>query len=290
MRLNRFPSWLHLLAAGLCAAVVSSSALATEPADDPSTIIATVNGVEYPFDIFRVFFVERMQQQGNDQNTPQLQEIAFNDFLNMIVAAQDAEARNLGTMREVQAALELQRLAILSTAALQTIAEESNPSDDELQAAYANFVEQAKRTEYKARHILLDDEDKARALIKKIDRKGKNFEALAREHSLGPTKDKGGDLGWFDARQMVKPFADAVAQMKPGTFTKEPVQTQFGWHIIQLEETRIAEPPSFDEARMQLEVSLRRQKVVERLGQLREQADVVLNEDVVKMKDASADN
>ncbi len=254
------------------------------PLDDPNTIIATVNNVQYPLDVFRVFYNERLQQSGG-QNSPELQEQAFNEFLNLVVASQEGTALKLEKKREVQAALELQKMVILSTAALQTMAADVKPTDDELKAAYDQFVKQAKRTEYKARHILVDTEEKAKDLIKQLDKKkGKNFEELANEKSLGPTAEKGGDLGWFDLRQMVKPFADAVSQLKPGSYTPEPVQTQFGWHIILLEETRMAEPPKFEDAKAQIEASVRRQKVVEKLGELRKAAQVKLNESIVKMK------
>jgi peptidyl-prolyl cis-trans isomerase C len=116
-------------------------------------------------------------------------------------------------------------------------------------------------------------------------KKAKNFEQLAKENSLGPTADKGGDLGWFDARQMVKPFSDAVAKLKPGEWTEEPVQTQFGWHVILLEDTRDAEPPSLEDAKPSLEAAVKRQKVAAKLAEMRNEAMVELNEDVVKLKE-----
>lgn len=255
--------------------------------DDASTPIATVNGVEYPLDVFRVFYSERVQ---GGENTPEMQERAFNEFLNLIVASQQAEKENMESRRDVQAGLELQRMVILSAAKLQEFGEQAQPSDEDLKKAYEEFVKQAKRTEYRARHILLDDEEKAKDIIKQLKKKkGKNFEELAKENSLGPTAEKGGDLGWFDSRQMVKPFADAVAEMEVGSFSAEPVKTQFGWHVIMLEETREAEPPSFDEVKPQLEVALKRQMVLEKLSELREKAKIELNEDVVKMKEDGAE-
>ncbi|WPL15390.1 putative parvulin-type peptidyl-prolyl cis-trans isomerase precursor [Thiorhodovibrio winogradskyi] len=255
------------------------------PVADPSTLIATVNGVGYPLDVFRVFYSERLQ--GNE-NTPQMQERAFNEFLNLIVASQQAEKDNLEAEREVQAALELRRMAILSSAAMQKFGNQAETSEEDLKQAYDNFVKQAKATEYKARHILLDDEAKAKDIIKQLKKKkGNNFQELAKENSLGPTAEKGGDLGWFNSRQMVEPFAKAVGEMKIGSFTTEPVQTEFGWHVILLEETREAEIPSFEEVKPQLEVALKRQQVLDQLNALREQAKVELNEDVVKMKEGA---
>jgi peptidyl-prolyl cis-trans isomerase C len=276
-----------LLIAGLMlAAPVTAQQGQAQPGD--GTLLATVNGQPYELDTFRAFFSERVQQTGG-QNTPELQQQAFNEFLNLVVASQEADKRDLGDLPEVQSALEMQRMMVLSAAALQQIAAESDPSEKELEAAYDDLVEQEKRTEYKARHILVDEKAQAEDLIKKLDKsKGKDFEKLARESSLGPTAEKGGDLGWFDARRMVKPFSDAVASMEPGTYTKQPVQTQFGWHVILLEETRAAEPPSFDAAKPRLEATVRRQKVADKLNELRAAADVKLNEDVVKVREEPA--
>ncbi len=281
-----------MLATLLCAgpALAAEDQAAAETPAEPVTI-ATINGKPYGLDLFRIFYTERVQQSGG-QNTPELQERAFNEFLNLAVASQEADKLGLADDPEVKAATQLQNMVIMSSAALQTMAQQANPTDEELQEAYKRFAEQAKRTEYKARHILVDDQAKAEALIKKLDEsKGKGFAEMAKENSLGPTAEKGGDLGWFDAGQMVQPFADAVSKLKPGSYTEQPVQTQFGWHIIELEETRIAEPPSFEDAKAQLETTVRREKVAEALGKLRVDAKVELNQDVVKLKeDAKADD
>ncbi|HBG94013.1 MAG TPA: peptidylprolyl isomerase [Chromatiaceae bacterium] len=246
--------------------------------------IATVNNKNYQLDLFRLFFIQR-QQETKSQNTPAFQEQTFNEFLSLIVAAQEGEKRNLAENADVQTALELQRLMILSNAALQSIAKDNPPTEDELKQAYEKFKEQAQRTEYKARHILVDEQAKAEALIKQLDdSEGKNFDTLARENSSGPTAEKGGDLGWFDARNMVKPFADAVAGLEPGSYTEKPVQTQFGWHVILLEETRNAEPLSYEEAKPRLEAVVKRNKVANILNEMREEAQVELNEDIVKLK------
>ncbi|KAA6184665.1 peptidylprolyl isomerase [Thiohalocapsa marina] len=272
----------------LSAALVVLPASAQETIETDQTLIGTINGQPYALDLFRIFFAQRAQ--GEQMNNPALQEQAFNEFLSLVVAAQEGEKRKLGDEPDVQQALQLQRMMILSNAALQQIADENPASEDELKEAYERFKEQAKRTEYKARHILVDEKAKAEDLIAKLDKsKGKDFESLAKEHSLGPTAEKGGDLGWFDARQMVKPFSDAVSAMEPGSWTEQPVQTQFGWHVILLEETRAAEPPSFEEARPTLEAAVRRQKLTEALSSLREQAKVELNEDVVVLKNDGAE-
>jgi len=281
------PLSLSVLLTALIAAA-PGSLLAQDEAATPTatadTNIASVNGKDYSLDLFRVFFTQRLQET-NGQNSPAFQEQAFNEFLSLVVAAQEGEKRDLATNADVQTAIKLQRLMILSNAALQSIANDSPPTDDELKQAYEKFKEQAQRKEYKARHILVDEKAKAEELIKQLDdSKGEGFDELAKENSLGPTAEKGGDLGWFDARQMVKPFSDALSTLEPGSYTKQPVQTQFGWHVIMLEETRTAEPPTFEEAKPTLEAAVTRQKVADALNELREKAEVDLNQDVVKLK------
>ncbi len=278
----------RFITASLLAIAVASPACAQEAQEVDDTLIATVNGQPYQLDLFRAYYGELLQQRSG-QDSPQLQEQAFNEFMNLVVASQEGKKRNLADDPEVKTALELQRMVVLSAAALQSIGAETNPTEEQLRQAYDEFVAQSQRTEYKARHILLDDKDKAQALIEELDAAdGEGFETLAEENSLGPTAEKGGDLGWFDSRRMVKPFADAVAEMEPGTYSKQPVQTQFGWHVILLEETRTAEPPSFEQAKPQLEAMLRQQRIAEALTELRNNAEVELNEEVVKVKEVPA--
>lgn len=279
----------RFITASVLALAMTAPACAQEAQETDETLIATVNGQPYQLDLFRAYYAELLSQR-DGQDSPQLQEQAFNEFMNIVVASQEGEKRDVTENPEVQTALALQRMMVLSAAALQSIGAETNPTEAELKQAYDQFVEQSQRTEYKARHILLDDKDKAQALIEELDKaNGEGFETLAEEHSLGPTAEKGGDLGWFDSRRMVKPFADAVAEMEPGSYSEQPVQTQFGWHIIKLEETRTAEPPSFEQAKPQLEAVLRQRAVAEALTKLRNEADVQLNEEVVKVKEIPAE-
>jgi len=252
----------------------------TAPAGDVN--IATVNGTPYSLELFRMFYMERMQETQH-QNDEAFQQQAFNEFMSLVVASQEAEKRKLQDDPGVTTALELQRLKVLSNAAVAAMSREIEVSDEELKQAYEQVKKQAERTEYKARHILVKDEGEAKKLIKELDKKA-DFAELAKKHSLGPTAKNGGELEWFDQSQMVQPFANAVAAMKPGTYSKEPVQTQFGWHVIKLEETRMAEPPAFEDIKPQLTAMVQRQKIGEQLMAMRDKALVELNEDIVKVK------
>ena len=268
-----------LLGAGSCLAEDAKEAEAAPAAD---ANIATVNGTPYSLDLFRMFYMERMQETEHE-NDQAFQQQAFNEFMSLVVASQEGERRKLTDDRGVATALELQRLKVMSNAALASMAQEIEVSDDEITKAYEQVKKQAARTEYKARHILVKDEDEAKKLIKELDKKA-DFAELAKKHSLGPTGKSGGELEWFDKGQMVQPFAEAVAAMEPGTYTKEPVQTQFGWHIINLQETRTAEPPKLEDVKPQLTAMVQRQKLGERLAEMRDKAMVELNEEVVQVK------
>jgi peptidyl-prolyl cis-trans isomerase C len=275
MKISRFP----LL---ICALLVAGAATAQD-AEEPITgdvVIATVNGTPYSLDLFRLFYLERLQQS-QGENSAAFQEQAFNEFMSLVVASQEAAKRQLEQDPEVAVAVELQRMKILSNAALASMGNELEPTEEELKKAYDEVKENASRTEYKARHILVKEEDEAKKLIEDLEG-GADFGDLARKHSLGPTGKNGGEFDWFDANQMVAPFSEAVATMEVGAFTKTPVQTQFGWHVIELQDSRKAEPPSYEEAKPQLVVLLKRQAIGEKLIEMRDGAMVELNEDVVK--------
>ncbi|MGA7979311.1 MAG: peptidyl-prolyl cis-trans isomerase [Chromatiaceae bacterium] len=250
----------------------------TAPSGD--TTIATVNGQALPLDLFRLFYAERLHQT-NQKNSPALQNQVFNEFINVVVTAQDAEHKGLEKQDNVRLALELQRLQLLSRVALQAVAQTEPPTDAELKKAYDARYGNDQRTEYKARHILVKTEDEANKVIKELEG-GADFADLAKASSLGPTGTKGGELGWFDAAQMVPPFIQAVAALKPGEYTKKPVQTQFGWHVILLEETREAAPPALEDVKGELTAQIQREKLSKYVAEIRNKTDLKLNTDLIK--------
>jgi peptidyl-prolyl cis-trans isomerase C len=204
--------------------------------------------------------------------------------MTMVVAAQEGQKRKLQDVPEVAQAIEVQRLKIMSNAALSTMAQDIKVTDDELKKAYEEVKKTAARTEFKARHILVKDEATAKKIIKELEKKDADFGELAKKYSeVSTAKTDGGALDWFDANLMPKPFADAIAKMKTGTTTKEPVQTQFGWHVINLQETRTAEPPNFEDTKPQLTAMVQHQKLAVEVNKLRDAAKVELNEEVVKV-------
>ena len=147
------------------------------------------------------------------------------------------------------------------------------PNDELVNSAYKNLINELKGSlEYNASHILLKDEDQAKTIRKDIDN-GKNFEALAKEHSIGPTGKNGGNLNWFDLANMVPEFSTALMVLSEGDVS-QPVQTKFGWHIIKLNETREKKIPEFKRIEAQLRQNLRQKKINDYLKSLSENSEI----------------
>jgi peptidyl-prolyl cis-trans isomerase C len=151
---------------------------------------------------------------------------------------------------------------------------EKAASDDELHKRYDQFVkDHPPKEEVSARHILVDKEEEAKAIIADLD-KGADFAALAKQKSTDPGKDNGGDLGFFKREDMVPEFSEAAFKLKKGEYTKQPVHSQFGWHVIMVEDRRLGAPPSFEEAKAELTNEVAREVVGERIKELRSGAKI----------------
>jgi len=150
-------------------------------------------------------------------------------------------------------------------------------TDEAIKAEYEKMVSGPGGTEYKARHILVKTEGEAKTVIEKL-KKGEKFEELAKTYSTGPSKTKGGDLGWFSPNQMVPPFSAAVVALKKGEYTTTPVKTQFGWHVILLEDSRKKTPPAFESVKARIRSSLQMQEIQKHIEELRKNATIVMAE------------
>jgi peptidyl-prolyl cis-trans isomerase C len=200
-------------------------------------VAATVNGTP-----IRESLVGLMLKQRTDLGKPASAESrnAFIDSLAMqLIITQEAIKKGLDNAPEVSDRIELSRQSILIEAFVQDYLKNNAISDDMLNAEYDKIKAQATGTEYKARHILVEQEAEAKDIIARLKTNPKAFEALAKEKSKDRgSKGNGGDLGWFDPRGMVPEFGAAVAQLAKGKFTEEPVKSQFGYHVILLEDSR----------------------------------------------------
>ncbi|EDP66999.1 hypothetical protein BAL199_18098 [alpha proteobacterium BAL199] len=182
--------------------------------------------------------------------------------------ANTARAADLAKREDVARRIRRAEDQVLSQVYLtETIA--AQVTEDALRERYKTFAaEQSGREEAHASHILLDTEDQAKAVIADLD-KGGDFAALAKERSTDPAGAEGGDLGWFSAEQMVPEFSQAAFALTPGTYSKEPVKSQFGWHVIKLVEKRTTEAPAFEQVRDQLASELSRELITAKLDTLR---------------------
>ncbi len=233
--------------------------------------VATVNGETISEEQLNEFLAEREVQ--SEQLTPEQRTQVIEQLVARELLLQDAGKHKLEESPRVQQNLAELKEELLIGAAVERALEENPVTEEQMRAEYKKQAPELRQQEFKARHILLNEQAEAEKLIEELNR-GADFQQLAREHSTGPSAPEGGDLGWFTADRMVPPFADAVRSMQPGTYTKSPVQTQFGWHVILLEETRTTEPPPYEALKPQLEQLIQRQNVAEYIHNLRQQAKV----------------
>jgi peptidyl-prolyl cis-trans isomerase C len=204
-------------------------------------------------------------------------DVLFNGILDQMIQ-QEALSQALGDdlSRSDRLGIENELRALRAAIVLQGAAEAA-VTDEALQEAYeARFADATPATEYNANHILVETEDEAKALIAELEG-GADFETLAKEHSTGPSGPNGGALGWFGLGMMVPEFEQAVVALEPGAISG-PVQTQFGWHVIKLNETRLAEAPTLDQMREELTNEIQETAVREAIDSLTGAVEVVRNE------------
>ncbi len=236
-------------------------------------VAATVNGVP-----ISERFVDMMLKQRTDLGREASAEArrGFVDRLAMqLVIAQEAVKNGFDKKPEVMDQMELSRQSILIDAFIQEYLKNHAISDDELKAGYEEIKKAASGNEYKARHILVETEAEAKEIIAKLNKNLKAFEALANEKSKDRgSKANGGDLGWFDPQGMVPEFGAAVAALSKGKFSEQPVKTQFGYHVILLEDIRAKSVPSLEQVKDTLMQQLQGQNLKKHLDELKTKAKI----------------
>lgn len=220
---------------------------------------------------FEAFVKAAARKSAADLTPDELKE-AINQYINMQVAAESAVKGGLEKDAEVKTQIELGRVNVLSETFLKRYIDANPASDTELKAEYDAQVA-GTPPEYRARHILVEDEALAKAIIEKLKAKG-DFAALAKQYSKDGSAQNGGDLGWFSPQTMVKEFSDAVVKLAKGQYTEAPVKTQFGWHVIQLDDTRAPQLPPFEEVKDRVSQIVQRKKVQVYLEELRKASTV----------------
>jgi len=271
---------LIILAAGLLAActkpagdaaTTTDAAKTADGAKAAVTTVATVNGKQLSSELLDGFVKAvsgGAQEPPSDEQKAQM----LDQLINMTLAAQSAEKDGLAKDSAVQARLELLRTQILAEAASEKFVKANPISEEELKAEYDTQVA-AMPKEYKARHILVEKKETAESIIRELQAGG-DFAKLAEKESKDSSAKSGGDLGWFSPQTMVKPFADAVAALEKGKYTTEPVQSEFGFHVILLEDIRSPEVPEFEQVKPQVEMFAQRKKLQGYIDGLRAAAKI----------------
>ena len=252
------------------ATAAASDTQAPAGAASAETVVATVSGE----DITLGEMILMKQAVAQDPQMAGLPDQALWDMMLDQLIRQTAVAAAAGDdlSPATRAELELQRRNTLAASVISRIAD-SEPTDAEIQAVYdRTFGETAPVTEYSAAHILVETEDEAKAIKTELDG-GADFGALAEEKSTDNSGPNKGDLGWFTADQMVQPFGDAVKSLDKGAVS-DPVQTQFGWHLIKLNDSRQKDAPKLDEVREQMAQLVRRDKVEAEINRTVSEAQV----------------
>ena len=251
--------------AGVALSTMMALPVAAQEAD---TVLASVNGNDITIGhliVMRAFLPEQYQQLPD--------EVLFQGMLEQLIQQEVLVSSIEGDLGlRARLGLENERRAFIAGSVMDEIAMQPF-SDQELQAEYdAQFGAVEPTTEWNASHILVETESEALALIEDLAN-GADFAELAREHSTGPSGPNGGQLGWFSAGMMVPEFEAAAAALETGGIS-EPVQTQFGWHVLILNETRQAEAPSLEDVRAELEDGLRRARMDAHLEALMAEAEI----------------
>ena len=233
--------------------------------------LATVNGKAVPSSRADAM-VKQMATQGQ-QDTPQLRAMVKEELINREILIQEADKQGLGNTADVKNQVEIARQSIVIRALVTEYLKKHPVSDAEIKAEYDRFKAQAGDKEYKARHILVEKEDDAKAIIAKL-KAGAKFEDLAKQSKDTGSAGNGGDLDWASPASFVKEFSTALTGLQKGQITETPVRTQFGYHVIRLDDVRPAKVPSLEEVKGQIAESLQQKKLQEFQKELRAKAKI----------------
>jgi peptidyl-prolyl cis-trans isomerase C len=245
---------------------------AAAPAAAPAEgVLATVNGKAIPQG--RADIMIRNQVAQGQQDGDQLRSAVREELIRREVLTQAAAAKGLDKNAALMHQAELAKQAVLIQAYLQDYVRSHPVTEDTIKAEYEKIKTGLGNKEYKARHILVKTEDKAKEIIGKLQA-GEKFEDLAKDSEDPGSKDRGGDLGWSAPAQYVKPFSEALVKLEKGKFTPQPVRSDFGYHIIKLEDVRDLKLPSYDEAKPQIAQRLEQQTIAAHVNELRQKAAI----------------
>ena len=273
-----------VVALSLALAAVSAPVLAqskadkAEKADKASTKAPkadgrmSVNGVIIPNAYFDA--MNREREQSGQPASPEFANAMKDELVNREVLSQAAKKKGIDKSSTVAAQMDMARQAVLIRAYFEDYVKANPISDAQLKADYDKYVVQLGDKEYKARHILVDKEDEAKAIIASLKR-GETFEKLAKEKSKDTgSKDNGGDLDWAPAGRYVPEFANAIKGLAKGQLTDAPVKSPFGFHVIRVDDSRAMKVPGFDEVKDKFRQQAQQEQVARLVQELRSKAKI----------------
>jgi peptidyl-prolyl cis-trans isomerase C len=257
----------------LCACNKAPQSATVGDSDKAAAPVAIVNGTPISREIYDFYLKSIAAGKSSADLTPDQRNQVLDELINMQLIEERGLQDGIDKDPDVAVRLQIARLRLLADGESQKYLKGKEPTDQELRVEYETALTTMDKTEYHARHILVATKELADQLTAKI-KGGAKFEDIAKAQSMDGSKERGGDLGWFSPTRMVKPFADAVKTLKKGEMTASPVQTQFGWHIIKLEDTREVTPPPFEQVKEQLSNRVMQKKLQAYVEDLKKTAKI----------------
>ncbi len=269
---------IYKLAATAILGTIVAGSVYAENGSAANKTAAIVNGIPVPYE--RVELRVKVVATQGQQDTPELRSAIREDLINIELMSQEALKKNLDKQPETIQQLELAKQTVLVGAFVQDYVKNRPIAESELTQAYENLKKNLGNKEYSVRHILVDKESEAKSIAAKLKKGGKDgkFDKLAEANSKDAgSREHGGDLGWIPVGNIpsafVKPFSDALMSLVKGQIS-EPVQSQYGWHIIKLDDVRDLKMPSFEEIKPQITQRMQQQAVQNLIAELRAKAKI----------------
>jgi peptidyl-prolyl cis-trans isomerase C len=256
---------LLAFAVSVCSAPVFAQKTAVAAA------FATVNGKALPK--ARADALIAGQAAQGQPDSPELRKAVTEELVRREILTQESVKKGFDKKPEIQGQIDLARQGVLIGAYLNDYVKTHPISEEQIKKEYTEITAKLGNKEYKARHVLVETEDQAKAIIAKL-KKGEKIEDLAKESKDPGSKDRGGDLGWANPASFVPPFSAAMTKLEKGKFTETPVKSDFGWHVIQLDDVRELKLPPMEEAKGQIAQQLQQRMVQKHIDELRAKAKV----------------
>ena len=250
----------------------------TKKGPDDSKVLASVNSESITEKDYEDYLRARQTQQPPIPDKDKERKVVLDEMINRVLLVQNAAEHKVDHELDVYFQIKRQRENVLARAMLRKYLKDNPISDEEVQKYFDQEMEKADKNEYRARHILVRSEEEAQEILAQI-KKGTSFNSLAQKKSIDVRSGKqGGDLGWFNQDVIVPEFFAAVTAMKRGEISKEPVKSDFGWHIIKFEDSRPRKMPEFEQAKGDIRQRIQQERVDALVKSLKDKGKIKITE------------